>query len=101
MQKTCKREIMDLAIGTFIAHFSIFYCKSHPKLGTWGPKELPAIVAENSNVSYSVIVEIGRLRFKENRQVMEIKSILSEQHSIDLSRSEIELLIDKFIFFIC
>ena len=89
-----------MGIGTFIAHFSIFYCKSHPELGTWGPKELPAIVAENSNVSYSVIVEIGRLRFKENRQVMEIKSILSEQHSIDLSRSEIELLIDKFIFYL-
>ena len=54
----------------------------------------------NGNVGYSVIVEVGRLRFMENRQVVEIQSLLSEQHSIRISRSEIELLIDKFVFYL-
>jgi len=58
------------------------------------------LAANNSNVAYDVIVEIGKLRFIENRQVGEIQSTLFERHSIDLSTSEIELLIDKFIFYL-
>ncbi len=100
MQKTCERKLKAIGIGTFIARFSVLYCKRHPQFGVWHPHELDALVAANSNVAYNVIVEIGKLRFMENRQVREIQSILFEQHSIKLSLSEIELLIDKFIFYL-
>jgi hypothetical protein len=100
VQKTCERTIMAIGIGPFIARFAVFYCKSHSHLGVWRPKELDELAPDNSNVAYSVIVEIGRLRFMENRQVIEIQSLLFEQHSIWLSTSEIELLIDKFVFYL-
>ena len=100
VQKTSERKIMALGIGTFIVRFPVCYCKGHPDHGIYRPKELDELAPRNSNVSYSVIVETGKLRFMENRQVTEIQSILSSQHSIQLSRSEIELLIDKFVFYL-
>lgn len=98
--KTCRRAIKAIGIGGFEARFTVFYCKKHPELGSWRSRELDELVAPNSNVAYNVIVEIGKLRFMENRQVSEIQSILFEKHSVDLSISEIELLIDKFVFYL-
>lgn len=100
VQKTSERKIISLGIGTFIVRFPVYYCKGHPDHGIYRPKELDELAPSNSNVSYSVIVETGKLRFMENRQVIEIQSILSAQHSIELSKSEIELLIDKFVFYL-
>lgn len=98
--KTYKRTIKAVGIGTFRAHHTILYCKRHPDLGFWSSEELAKLVPANSNVAYNVIVEVGKLRFMENRQVEEIKSTLFEKHLVDLSASEIELLIEKFIFYV-
>ena len=98
--KTYKRTIKAVGIGTFHAHHTILYCKRHPDLGFWRSEELAKLVPANSNVAYNVIVEVGKLRFMENRQVEEIKNILFEKHLVDLSASEIELLIEKFIFYV-
>jgi hypothetical protein len=98
--KTRKRIIKAIGIGTSVIQYNINYCKEHPELGSWRPKELEELVADNSNVAYNVIVQIGKLRFTENRQVSEIQSVLLQDHSIDLSISEIELLIDKFVFYL-
>lgn len=87
-------------MGTVKAHHTILYCKSHPGLGVFRSNELDEWVAPNSNVAYPVIVEIGKLRFLHKRQIREIQSILFENHSIELSISEIELLVDKFLFYL-
>ena len=98
--KTSTRVIKALGIGVFKAHHTIRYCKEHPEPGVWKSRELTELAPSNSNVSYSVIVEVGRLRYMENRQVNEIVNILYDKHSVLLSTSEIELLIDKFIFYL-
>jgi len=95
--KTQKRTIKALAIGTFQAHHTILYCNNHH---LWRSEALDELVAPNSNVAYNVIVEIGKLRFLEKRQVKEIQSILLQQHSVALSTSEIEILLDKFVFYL-
>ncbi len=79
---------------------TVRYCKLHPELGSWKTNELERIVPADSNIAYNVIVEIGKLRFIENRQVIEIQRLLFVKHSIEISISEIELLIDKFIFYL-
>lgn len=94
------RMVKALGIGTVRAHHTFLYCKRHPQLGVWRSKELDELVAPNSNVAYTVMVEIGKLRFLENRQIKEIQSILLQQHSVELSMSEIELLVDKFVFYL-
>ncbi len=94
------RMVKALGIGTVQAHHTFLYCKRHPELGVWRSKELDELVAPNSNVAYTVMVEIGKLRFLENRQIKEIQSILLHQYSVELSMSEIELLVDKFVFYL-
>jgi hypothetical protein len=98
--KTQKRTIKTIGVGTVQAHHSILYCKRHPGIGTFRAKELDELVAPNSTVAYAVMVEIGKLRFLQKRQIKEIQSILLEHHSIGLSISEIELLVDKFVFYL-
>lgn len=78
----------------------MLYCKHHPALGFWCSDELAQLAPDNSNVAYNVIVEVGKLRFMENRQVDEIQKILFNKHGVDISISEIEILIDKFIFYL-
>ena len=98
--KTGERTIKSVGIGTFKAHYTILHCKHHPELGFWCSEELAQLVPDNSNVAYSVIVEVGKLRFMENRQVDEIQQILFNKHDVNLSVSEIEILVDKFIFYV-
>ncbi len=98
--KTETRTIKAIGIGTFQAHHTILHCKKHPKFGVWRSQILDELAAANSNVAYTVIVEIGKLRFLEKRQIKDIRWILLEKHSIDLSTSEVELLVDKFVFYI-
>jgi hypothetical protein len=47
-----------------------------------------------------VIIEVGKFRFIESRQVPEIQLMLLERHSIAISTSEIERLINRFIFYL-
>jgi hypothetical protein len=97
---TKTRTIKAIGIGTFIAHHTTLYCPEHPELGLWKSTDLQKIVPPDSNFSYSVIIEVGKSRFIESRQVAEIQLILLERHSIDISISEIERLINRFIFYL-
>ena len=87
-------------MGEFKAHHTTLYCPEHPELGSWRSLDLLTIVPPDSNVAYSVIVEIGRLRFLESRQVAEIQLMLLERHSVVISTSEIERLINRFLFYL-
>ena len=98
--KSQKRTIKALGIGRFQAHHTLLFCTRHPESGVFRSKALDELVAPNSNVAYNVLVEIGRLRFLEKRQIKEIQAILLQQHSVALSKSEIELLVDKFVFYL-
>jgi hypothetical protein len=100
VQKTHQRTIKAIGIGVFKAHHTVLCCKRHRELGSWRSTELAALVPSHNNVAYSVLVEVGKLRFRESRQVEEIQEILLQQHSVDISTSEIERLIDKFIFYL-
>lgn len=98
--KTTTRLIKMLGIGQFTAHHTFLYCPNHPDMGPWESTELQKLVPQNANVAYNVIVEIGKLRFFKNRQVAEIKLILDEKYTVNLSTSEIERLINSFVFYL-
>jgi hypothetical protein len=97
---TKTRTVKSTGIGAFIAHHTILYCPEHPELGSWKSTDLLKIVPPDCNVSYSVIIEVGKLRYLQSRQVAEIQLILLEKHGIEISTSEIELLINRFIFYL-
>jgi len=83
-----------------MAHETVKYCPQHPHIGAFKSTELPMIVPADSNFAYNVLVEVGKLRFNENRQVAEIKLILLEKHAIKISTSEVEVLINNFLFYL-
>ena len=95
-----ERKIKAIGIGTFIAHEITMYCPQHRDLEPFKSSELAMIVPANSNFAYSVLVEVGKLRFREKRQVAEIQLILLEKHSIQISTSEVEVLINNFLFYL-
>ena len=76
------------------------YCPQHPDIGAFKSSELPMIVPADSNFAYNVLVEVGKLRFNETRQVAEIQLILLEKHAIKISTSEVEVLINNFLFYL-
>lgn len=76
------------------------YCPQHPDIGAFKSTELPMIVPADSNFAYNVLVEVGKLRFNETRQVAEIQLILLEKHAIKISTSEVEVLINNFLFYL-
>ncbi len=49
------------------------------------------IVPAGSNFAFNVLVEVGKLRFNETRQVAEIQLILLQKHAIKISTSEVEV----------
>jgi hypothetical protein len=49
------------------------------------------IVPAGSNFAFNVLVEVGKLRFNETRQVAEIQLILLEKHAIKISTSQVEV----------
>ncbi|MFQ5630292.1 MAG: hypothetical protein ACE5I1_16095 [bacterium] len=100
VQKTYTRTVKAIGIGTYKAHHIALYCKEHRELGPWRSTELDKLVPAHCNAAYDIIVEVGKLRFMENRQVKEIEKILFQKHSLELSPSEIERLIDRFIFYV-
>ena len=58
------------------------------------------IVPADSNFAFNVLVEVGKLRFNENRQVAEIQFTLLQKHAIKISTSEVEVMINNFIFYL-
>lgn len=98
--KTCHRTLKSIGIGTVRIQHALRGCRKHPEVGLFPSNELSELVAPNSNVTYRVLVEIGKLRFMENRQVAEIQAILLREHLIALCTSEIERLIERFIFYL-
>lgn len=97
---TKTRIIKTIGIGSFIGHHTIRYCPEHPDIGPFQSADLSKIVPPDSNFSYSVIVAIGNLRFSKKRQVQEIQQTMMERHSIEISNSEIEMLINRFIYYL-
>ncbi len=89
---------MAIGIGTFIAHETIKYCPQHRHIGSFKSCELPMIVPADSNFAFNVLVEVGKLRFNENRQVAEIQLNILKKHAIKISTSEIEVLMKNFRF---
>jgi hypothetical protein len=98
--KTERRLVKTLGIGTFETHITHLHRATQEQLDTFASHALNELVAPVNRVAYDVLVEIGWLRFKHQRKVEEIADYLFKQHAVELSNSEIENLINKFIFYV-
>ena len=98
MQKTRPdKRAATLVIGDFIAHETVYYC---PRCGrVFHSRELRALIPENCNFGYDIIVFIGESLFLRCRNYQEIRLEL-QQRNIMISESEIAFQAKKFVLYL-
>ncbi len=91
------KRAATLAIGDFIAHETVYYC---PRCGrVFHSDELRALIPENSNFGYDIIVFIGKSLFLRCRNYQEIRLEL-QLKNVRISESEIAFLAKKFVLYL-
>jgi hypothetical protein len=91
------KKAATLVIGNFIGHETVFYCQSCGHV--FHSKELRALIPENCNFGYDIIVFIGESLFLRCRNYQEIRLEL-QQRNIQISESEIAFLAKKFVLYL-
>lgn len=91
------KRAATLAIGEFIGHETVSYCKGCG--GVFHSNELRALIPENCNFGYDIIVFIGKSLFLRCRNYQEIRLEL-QQKNVHISESEIAFLAKKFVLYL-
>lgn len=91
------KRAATLAIGDFIAHETVYYCSGCG--GVFHSTELRALIPENCNFGYDIIVFIGKSLFLRCRNYQEIRLEL-QRRNVWISESEIAFLAKKFVLYL-
>ena len=86
-----------MAIGDFIAHETVFFCPVCA--GVFRSPELRAVIPENCNFGYDIIVFIGKSLFLRSCNYQQIRLEL-QRKNIRISESEIAFLAKKFVLYV-
>jgi len=68
--------------------------------GKYRSVDLPEIVEPGCNYAYDCIVEAGRLRFIEKRQITEIQSIFDGKYHLQVSCTQLRRLVYGFLYYL-
>ncbi len=91
------KRAATLAIGDFIGHERVYYCLTCAQV--FRSTELRALIPQNCNFGYDIIVFIGEALFLRCRNYQEIRLEL-QQRNIRISESEIAFLAKKFVLYL-
>ena len=91
------KRAATLAIGDFIGHERVYYCLACAQV--FRSAELRALIPQNCNFGYDIIVFIGEALFLRCRNYQEIRSDL-QQRNVRISESEIAFLAKKFVLYL-
>ncbi len=91
------RKAATLAIGNFIGHETVYYCKECGRV--FHSNELRTLMPENCNFGYDIIVFIGKSLFLWSHNYQKIRLEL-QQKNVQISESEIAFLAKKFVLYL-
>ena len=91
------KRAATLAIGDFIAHETVCYCPGCE--GVFHSAQLRALIPQNCNFGYDVIVFVGKTLFLRCRNYEEIRVEL-QRKNVGISESEIAFLAKKFVLYL-
>jgi len=91
------KRAATLAIGDFFAHETVYYCPGCG--GVSHSTELRALIPENCNFGYDIIVFVGESLFLRCRNYREIRLEL-QRRNVRISESEIAFLAKKFVLYL-
>lgn len=104
VQKTAKRRGKTLAHGEFVVKETAYICakdcRADGSVVVKRPSGLAEILPPRGIFGYDVMTFVGLQRFNHNHQRLEIKTMLSEQHGINLSTGEISNLMRRYLVYV-
>jgi len=92
------RTLFTIAYGKLKIRETIKKCVvCHAK---YNSEQLPQLVKSGSNYSYDCIVEVGRLRYFDKRQIIEIQSIFKKSYQLMVSLTQIRRMAYTFLLYL-
>lgn len=95
VEKVKTRIVYTVAYGGLCARETIKMCPDCNEKYRSG--QLPQIVKSGSNYSYDCMVEAGKLRYIEKRQIIEIQDIFRNKHHLSVSATQIRRMTYGFL----
>lgn len=98
IEKVKSRIVYTVAYGELKVRESIKKCPVCQQ--KYRSPFLPQIVKSGSNYSYDCMVEIGKLRYTEKRQIVEIQSVFRNKYQLLISCTQIRRMAYNFLFYL-
>jgi len=98
VEKVKTRMVYTVAYGRLNARETIKMCPDCNEKYRSG--QLPQIVKSGSNYSYDCMVEAGKLRYMEKRQIIEIQDIFRNKHHLSVSATQIRRMTYGFLYYL-
>lgn len=97
-QKVKQRTVFTISYSEIVVKEHIKECKKCNQ--KYYSSELLNLVQKHCNYSYDCIVEVGKLRYLEKRQISEIEEIFINRYDLQISYTQIRRLCYKFLYFL-
>jgi len=98
VEKVKLRTVYTIAYGKIHIRETVNKCPDCNR--KFRSKQLPQIVKSGSNYSYDCMVEAGRLRYIEKRQILEIQTIFRDKYQLSISATQIRRINYSFLHYL-
>ena len=92
------RTVFSISFAKVNIREYIYYCPSCKKV--FHADDINDLVKSGCNYSYDCLVEIGKLRYLEKRQISEIKHIFYQDYDIPISATQVRRLCYQFLLYL-
>lgn len=98
IEKVKSRKVFTVAYGELQIREKVKKCPVCGKV--YRSAHLPEMVKAGCNYSYDCIVEAGRLRYIDKRQISEIQNIFTSRYHLNISQTQIRRLCYNFLYYL-
>ena len=92
------RRVYTISFGLVVIREYVYYCPSCKRV--FHAADVNRLVKPGCNYSYECLVEVGRLRYLEKRQIKEIRHILHTTYDIPISLTQVRRLCYQFLLYL-
>jgi hypothetical protein len=93
-----RRKVYTISYGAIEIREYVYYCPCCKQV--FHADDVNRLVKPGCNYSYECLVEIGRLRYLEKRQIKEIKDIMNTLYVIPISLTQVRRLCYQFLLYL-
>jgi len=98
IEKVKNRNVLTITYGELNIRERVKKCPACGRV--YRSAHIPEVVKAGCNYSYDCIVEAGRLRYIEKRQITEIQTIFALRYHLNISQTQIRRLCYNFLYYL-